>query len=160
MRAWKPGGDVKFSTAVAERDASVLRSSYRPSTPAPDSFSFPRAQRLTRGPELERVRQQGKRIRTASLEARVTASLRASEDVNATDDVPARIGFIVPRYRQTAVARNKLKRRLRELVRIELLPVLSGVDVVIRVAPHAYQRDFDSLRKEVRQLKVRLVDFT
>ena len=30
--------------------------------------------------------------------------------------------MIVPRHRHTAVARNRLKRRLRELVRTQLLP--------------------------------------
>ena len=33
-----------------------------------------------------------------------------------------RVGLIVPRHRQTAVARNRLKRRLRELTRLRLLP--------------------------------------
>jgi ribonuclease P protein component len=105
-------------------------------------------QRLTRGPELELVRQQGKRVRTASIEARATASLHAF----------GRVGFVVPRYRQSAVKRNRLKRRLRELVRIELLPDLPTLDVVLRVVPQAYQRDFATLRREILQLKTRLAD--
>ena len=62
----------------------------------------------------------------------------------------------MPRYKHTAVARNRLKRRLRELARIELLPVLSAVDVVIRALPVAYTRDFAALRGEIRQLGARL----
>ena len=72
---------------------------------------------------------------------RAVASLRAFP----------RVGFIVPRYKHSAVDRNRLKRRLRELVRLELLPGLPPMDVVLRVAPHAYARDVDALREEIRK---------
>jgi ribonuclease P protein component len=72
---------------------------------------------------------------------RAVASLRAF----------ARVGFVVPRYKRSAVDRNRLKRRLRELVRVELLPVLPPMDVVLRTAPHAYERDMDALREEIRK---------
>ncbi len=81
---------------------------------------------------------------------RVIASLRAF----------ARVGFIVPRYKHSAVDRNRLKRRLRELVRLELLPSLPPIDVVLRTMPHAYNRDFDSLREEVRRLQSQLSALT
>ena len=35
-----------------------------------------------------------------------------------------RVGIVVPRHQHSAVDRNRLKRRLRELVRLELLPAL------------------------------------
>ena len=80
------------------------------------------------------------------MDVRAIASLSAS----------VRVGFVVPRYKQSAVARNKLKRRLREVVRIEWLPVLPPMDVVVRVIPPAYQRDFDALRAELLQARERL----
>jgi len=80
------------------------------------------------------------------MDVRAIASLRAS----------ARVGVVVPRYKHSAVARNRLKRRLRELVRLEWLPILPAMDVVVRVIPPAYERDFDSLRSEVRQAGQRL----
>jgi ribonuclease P protein component len=55
------------------------------------------------------------------------------------------VGFIVPRYAHTAVARNRLKRRLRELTRTRLLPVLPPVDLVIRALPSAYAASFEAL---------------
>jgi len=65
----------------------------------------------------------------------------------------------VPRYKHTAVARNRLKRRLRELARLRLLPALADLppaDVVVRVWPSAYAADFDALAADmgraVRQL--------
>ncbi len=81
-------------------------------------------------------------MRTAVIDVRATASLRAS----------VRVGLVVPRYKHTAVARNTLKRRLRELVRLEWLPVLPPMDVVLRVIPPAYDRDFNDLQREMRQL--------
>ena len=72
------------------------------------------------------------------------------------DATVSRVGLVVPRYRHTAVDRNRLKRRLRELIRLELLPMLAElpvpVDLVIRVVPPAYERDFDALRRQVRAL--------
>jgi len=81
---------------------------------------------------------------------RVIASLRAYP----------RVGFIVPRYKHSAVDRNRLKRRLRELVRVELLSALPPLDVVLRAAPHAYTKDFDTLRAEVRRLVQQLPALT
>jgi len=60
-----------------------------------------------------------------------------------------RVGFVVPRYKQSAVARNRLKRRLREVVRLHMLPTLAPVDLVIRVLPVAYTRPLDTLRDEL-----------
>ena len=66
----------------------------------------------------------------------------------------------MPRYKHSAVDRNRLKRRLRELARLELLPVLRPMDVVLRVAPHAYGRDFAALREEIRTAARRLATLT
>ena len=89
-------------------------------------------------------------MRTASMDVRARASLHPS----------ARVGFVIPRYKKSAVDRNRLKRRLRELVRVELLPLLQPMDVVIRVVPHAYTRDFDTLRREVQHAAHQLATLT
>jgi len=49
-----------------------------------------------------------------------------------------RLGVVVPRYRQTAVARNRLRRRVREIARRQLLRELPPLDFVIRPRPMAY----------------------
>jgi ribonuclease P protein component len=84
------------------------------------------------------------------MDVRAIASLRAS----------ARVGVVVPRYKHSAVARNRLKRRLRELVRLEWLPRLPVMDVVIKAIPPAYERDYDALRDEMRQAVDRLSRIT
>jgi ribonuclease P protein component len=47
------------------------------------------------------------------------------------------------------VDRNRLKRRLREVLRLDLLPAGGGVDVVVRASPRAYTLPFATLRAEI-----------
>jgi ribonuclease P protein component len=71
---------------------------------------------------------------------------------NVTIPGVSRIGVVVPRHQRSAVDRNRLKRRLRELVRLELLPALRGgapVDVAIRARREAYGASLDALRADV-----------
>lgn len=105
--------------------------------------------RLTRTADLDLVRREGKRVRTALLEVRYLASLLHQH----------RIGIIVPRYKHTAVARNRLKRRLRELTRVrwpEQLSALPPMDLVLRASPAAYGADFSRLTLEVQRLGERV----
>jgi ribonuclease P protein component len=64
---------------------------------------------------------------------------------------------VVPKYKQSVVERNKLRRRLRELVRTRLLPVIPAYDVFIRPLPHAYSAPFDALAMDVARVVERLV---
>jgi ribonuclease P protein component len=64
----------------------------------------------------------------------------------------ARVGFIVAKHGQNSVARNRLKRRLRELVRVTVLPTLVPLDVVIRTLPSAYAQSWASLRDDFATL--------
>ena len=84
------------------------------------------------------------------MDVRAVASLRLF----------ARVGFVIPRYKHSAVDRNRLKRRLRELVRLELLPTLRPMDLVLRVSPVAYTRDFELLRNELLQAARQLATVT
>jgi len=67
-----------------------------------------------------------------------------------------RVGLVVPRYRHTAVARNQLKRRLRELARLRLLPTMLPFDVVIRTRPDAYDVGFDGLQADIERALAQL----
>jgi ribonuclease P protein component len=60
-----------------------------------------------------------------------------------------RLGLIVPRFQFTAVARNLLRRRLREVWRTELQGGLPAMDLVIRAKREAYGAGFDQLRAEL-----------
>lgn len=60
-----------------------------------------------------------------------------------------RVGLIVPRHRHTAVDRNRLKRRLREVVRVRWLRRLPPVDLVVRARPNAYQASFRAIESDL-----------
>ncbi len=114
--------------------------------------------------ELQRIAREGKRIRTTNLEVRVIVSPRARSgttiDPNA-DLLPSvqtgvRVGLIVAKHRQSAVNRNRLKRRLRELVRHQLLPLSISVDLVIRSRPESYAASFDALYADMMTVAAQL----
>lgn len=60
-----------------------------------------------------------------------------------------RVGLIVPRGRQTAVARNRLRRRLREIWRREVQPAQPAWDLLVRARAEAYAASFAALRAEL-----------
>ena len=64
----------------------------------------------------------------------------------------ARVGLIVPRFGHTAVARNQLKRRLREAIRLDFLPKAPVRDVLIKASRRAYELEFDQVRSEVARV--------
>lgn len=60
-----------------------------------------------------------------------------------------RMGLIVPRFQATAVARNRLRRRLREIWRREVQSVQPAWDLLIRARRGAYDASYDTLRGEL-----------
>ena len=61
----------------------------------------------------------------------------------------ARVGVIVPRFQHTAVARNRLRRRLREILRRGPLVQLPAVDLIVRAKRSAYAAPMTVLRDEL-----------
>jgi ribonuclease P protein component len=61
----------------------------------------------------------------------------------------ARMGLIVPKFQSTAVARNRLRRRLREVWRRELQPHQPACDLVIRARREAYAAAFEELQRDL-----------
>ena len=71
----------------------------------------------------------------------------------------SRIGIVVPRHQHSAVDRNRLKRRLRELARLELLPAMRGIaaiDIAIRARREAYAAAMGALRTDVDSIRARV----
>jgi ribonuclease P protein component len=111
--------------------------------------SLPRAWRLTRGSDIRTVFKRGKRSGTAHLDVFDSPSPVAH----------LRVGVIVPRYGGRAVDRNRVKRRLREILRRELVPrlVAAGVtvDLIVRARREAYGAEYGALHDELIQLAER-----
>jgi ribonuclease P protein component len=62
----------------------------------------------------------------------------------------------VPKFGFTAVRRNKLKRRLRELTRLHVLPRAGSCDLLVRARRDAYDADLDGLRDELSHVAAQL----
>jgi ribonuclease P protein component len=81
-------------------------------------------------------------MQTERLEARASASL----------SLHPRVGVVVPKHRLKIVDRNRVKRRLRELVRSKLLPGLQGFDVLVRAKPEAYDSSYSQLAGDISSI--------
>jgi len=65
----------------------------------------------------------------------------------------SRFGFVVSKeFSKKAVLRNKIRRRLAELVRIKLPKIKKGIDVVIVVMPEFKTRDFWEIEEIINKL--------
>ena len=67
-----------------------------------------------------------------------------------------RVAIVVPKWGFTAVRRNQLKRRLRELSRAVLFGRDASRDVLLRARREAYDASFDDLRDDVTTLSASL----
>ena len=103
---------------------------------------FAKASRLLKHADFDRVYRQGKRHFSANL----TVFWLKGE----TSEVKRpRIGFTVGKALGGAVVRNRIKRRLREAVRMNLSGFLSPVDVVINPKKSALTVEMPKLKQEV-----------
>lgn len=100
---------------------------------------YPPRARLSRGIDLTQCWESGRRVRLRHLEIAWRPNTKGH----------ARVGIVVPRYGLTAVARNRLRRRVREILRRDLLRRLPAVDLVIRARRGAYAARFTDLRAEL-----------
>jgi ribonuclease P protein component len=95
--------------------------------------------RLGRGSELTACWEEGRRWRGPHVELAWRPNQARCP----------RVAFVVPRFQFTAVARNRLRRRLKELLRREILTRLPAIDLVVRAKRPAYAVPFATLRAEL-----------
>lgn len=100
---------------------------------------FPRAARLLRHSDFERVYKQGRRHFSPHM---TVFYLRQTEG-------GARVGFTVGRVLGGAVQRNRIKRRLREAVRLRRSALKGAVDVVINPKKSVLTVEFPVVVEEV-----------
>ena len=113
----------------------------RVSTAAGSSTRLWRQSRLRKHADFEKVYRSGRRIFSAHL---TVFFLRREEELG-----PARVGFTVARAMGTAAERNRIRRRLREAVRLNLGAVGDDVDVVVHPRKSALTAEFAELCQEV-----------
>ena len=125
--------------------------------------NFPRSARLLRHDDFERVYKQGRRHFSASITvfylARTqTKTTKTKTKTMSTRTKPGqaqasglRVGFTVGRGLGGAVQRNRMKRRLREAVRLAMPSAGGNVDVVINPKKSLLATDFSALLNEVNR---------
>lgn len=80
--------------------------------------------------------------------------------VSASPALRMRVAVVVPKHGHSITDRNRLKRRLRELLRLRLLPRCREVggawDVLVRARPVAYEASFERLEDEIADVTEQL----
>ena len=108
----------------------------------PTGERLPRSARIRLTRDIREVLKRGKRTRTPSLHLHVLERPGGRP----------RIGWIVPKLGQGIVARNRVKRRLREIARRRVLGELwrtgRGCDILIRARRKAYGASYSVLEAE------------
>ena len=124
VRAWRRVPAAQSSSGAARRAGSV---SPREVGVASDALAVQRRNRLSRSRDFDAVYRQGRSTSTRFL---VLYWFDRDEDPG-----EPRLGLAVPKAAGNAVARNKIKRQLREVWRARLERVPSGRDYVLIAKP-------------------------
>ena len=122
---------------AARRDAIV-------SHPSKKGQEYPRARRLVRKADFDAVYRNGKRRSSSHF----TVFLKAN-------DLPeSRFGFSIKKALGGAVARNRIRRRIREAIRLHREEISAGWDFVIHPKTNVEKAVFAALESDlVRLLK-------
>jgi ribonuclease P protein component len=101
---------------------------------------FPRTARLLRHADFERVYKQGRRHFAAHITVFYLRRIAGGE---------LRVGFTVGKAIGNAVERNRIRRRLRESVRLHRSELVAPVDIVIHPKRSALKAHFSDLENEI-----------
>ena len=126
-----------------------------PQGPAPADADLQPASPLRS--RAERVQRRSRLLRSADFDHTLRAGRRASSDylalfVSDNELGRPRVGLAVSKKLGNAVVRNRIKRRLRELVRPLVTRAKGGRDVVIVARARAVNAEFARLRQEMEML--------
>ena len=113
--------------------------------------AFPRSARLLRHADFQRVYKQGKRHFSASMTVFYLRRPEMAQSAKSASASGLRIGFTVGRALGGAVQRNRMKRRLREAVRLTRPWPGASADVVINPKKLLLTIGFEAIVNELRQ---------
>jgi len=130
--------------------SSVPEASNQGVEPRRGKVDFPHGSRLLRHADFERVYKQGRRHFSASLTV-FYLERQATGSAGGQQVSGLRVGFTVGRALGGAVQRNRMKRRLREAVRLSRPRPGPNADVVINPKKAVLTVEFEALLNEVRQ---------
>ena len=100
---------------------------------------FPQSRRLTQPSQFAQVKAKGETVRGQFLMLGV---------LTVEESTPFRAGIVTSRRVGDATVRNRVRRRLRDIVRTEQTQVKNGVWMVVIVRPPAVRASYAALRDE------------
>jgi ribonuclease P protein component len=109
---------------------------------------FPKSKRLLRHSDFQRVYQLGRRQFTGNM---TVFFLRRSPEEVPEPDASPRIGFTVGKVLGNSVERSRIKRKMREAVRLSWPAEVASVDVVFNPRKSVLQMEFPQLVAEVQR---------
>jgi ribonuclease P protein component len=116
------------------------------------SQRFPRNVRLLRRADFQQAYEHGRRHFSESMTVfYLLRAVSASEDERSLSSSGPRIGITVGRVLGNAVQRVRIKRRIRNAVRLHLALLQSPVDVVINPKKAVLKVEFTKLTDEMRR---------
>jgi ribonuclease P protein component len=105
---------------------------------------------------MDRLRQRADFLAVANG-ARINAAAFVVQSRRRDDDGPIRVGFTVTKKNGTATERNRIRRRLRELVkRLDVISMRPHSDYVLVGRRAALNRDFTAMLDDLRSALDRL----
>jgi ribonuclease P protein component len=104
---------------------------------------FPKSARVLRSKDFRRVYDHG---------AKFSGPLFSAFYLRNNEESGAKVGFTCPRKLGGAVVRNRIKRRVREVVRARLNRIGAGWEIVINPRVRAMEAPFPQLEQEVEKL--------
>jgi len=106
---------------------------------------LPKLNRLTREKDFEKTFKQGKKYSLSSIKIYLI--------VNKNGLKQSRFGFIVSKkISNKAVLRNKIKRRLRMVIRDSLAEIRNGFDIIIISLPGIEDNSFKEIEKNIKYI--------
>jgi ribonuclease P protein component len=128
--------DAKSLHNAAKKDATVSRESDTP------RFGLPRECRVARRAEYDAVYREGRRRSSREFTIFVRPNGLQS----------SRFGWSIKKALGSAVRRNRIRRRLREILRLHRQEIAPGWDIVIHPRSSAATADFLALTQELLNL--------
>ena len=105
---------------------------------------------------MDRLRQRADFLAVANG-ARMNSAAFVLQSLRRDDDGPVRVGFTVTKKNGTATERNRIRRRLRELVkRLDVISMRPHSDYVLVGRRAALNRDFTTMLDDLRSALARL----
>lgn len=102
-------------------------------------YTFKKCERLCHTRDFLRVKHNGRYFFYKSLSVRI---------LNNTTSMPTRLGIIVGKKFGIAVKRNRIKRLIREVFRLNKHALLSGCDMVIIPSPSASGCSYSGIEQD------------